>query len=361
MQELKYSKSPRVILEYGSSKKINKTINAKLINNNKALFIIDHYFKNKKLPFKKKKNYIFIFYKSIEEPSVDYINNIITKLRDKKILKSISLIVGFGGGSCLDIAKAVSIGLTNNKPIQFYQGWDIPKNKPIYKIAIPTIAGTGSESTRTCVLINKEKNIKLGINSDFSIYDEVILDPDLTNSVSKNQYFYTAMDAFIHSFESLSGRYRNILSDYYATMVINLIDEIFTSKNIKSKTNRKKLMLCSYLGGLSIASSYVGIVHPLSAGLSTVFGTRHCEANCRVLFELNKYYPSYRKLFLKYVINNKIKFHKLNYRINDNILTDLYQSSIFHNKPLANALGKNFKKILTYKEVSNIFKKILNN
>ena len=67
-------------------------------------------------------------------------------------------------------------------------------------------------------------------------------------------------------------------------------------------------MLCSYFGGLSIASSYVGIVHPLSAGLSTVFGTRHCEANCRVLFELNKYYPSYRKLFLKYVINNNIKF-----------------------------------------------------
>lgn len=360
MMELKHSISPKVILEYGSSQKINKIIDAKLTNNKKALFIIDHYFKGKKLPFKKKNNYFYIFYNSNEEPSVNYINNTIAVLKDKNLLKKISLIVGFGGGSCLDIAKAISIGLTNRKPIQFYQGWDIPKNKPIYKLAIPTIAGTGSESTRTCVLINKEKNIKLGINSNFSIYNEVILDPDLIKSVPKNKYFYTAMDAFIHSFESLSGKYRNLLSDYYASIVINLIDDIFSSKNIKSKTNRKKLMICSYLGGLSIASSYVGIVHPLSAGLSTVFGTRHCEANCRVLFELKKYYPLYRKLFLKYVEKNKINFSKLKYNIKKETYTDLYNSSIFHSKPLTNALGKNYINILTFREVSNIFKRILN-
>lgn len=361
MIDLKYSISPQVILEYGSSKKINSFVDNKLTNNKKAIFFIDHFFKGKNLPFLKKKNYIFEFYNSSEEPSVDYINDMLTKFKSKNISKNISLVVGFGGGSCLDVAKAISIGLTNLKPIQHYQGWDIPKNKPVYKIGIPTISGTGSESTRTCVLINKQKNIKLGINSNFSIFDEVILDPNLIISVPKNEYFYTAMDAFVHSFESLSGSYRNILSDYYSKQVLDLIDQIFSSKNFKSKINRKKLMLCSYLGGLAIASSYVGIVHPLSAGLSTVFGTRHCEANCRVLLELKKYYPDYFFLFKKYIKVNEIKFTKFNKQIDKDTISNLYESSIFHNKPLSNALGKNYKKILTKKEVSGIFKKILQN
>lgn len=361
MIDFKYSISPQVILEFGSSKKINNFVDNKLTNNKKVIFFIDNFFKDKNLPFLKKKNYIFEFYNSSEEPSVDYINSILTRLKSKNISKKISLVVGFGGGSCLDIAKAISIGLTNLKPIQHYQGWDIPKNKPVYKIGIPTISGTGSESTRTCVLINKQKNIKLGINSNFSIFDEVILDPNLIMSVPKNKYFYTAMDAFVHSFESLSGNYRNIISDYYSKQVLDLIDQIFSSKNIKSKLNRKKLMICSYLGGLAIASSYVGIVHPLSAGLSTVFGTTHCEANCRVLLQLKKYYPDYFVLFKKYIKVNNIKFAKFNNQIDKDTISNLYESSIFHNKPLSNALGKNYKKILTRKEVSSIFKKILQN
>ena len=361
MIEFKHSISPKLILEYGSSKEINKIVDSKLKNNKKAIFFIDHYFEDKPLPFIKKKNYYFEYYNSNEEPSVDYINGILNKLKSKNISKAISLVIGFGGGSCLDVAKAVSIGLTNLKPIQYYQGWDIPKNNPIYKIGIPTISGTGSESTRTCVLINKQKNIKLGINSNFSIFDEVILDPNLIISVPKNKYFYTAMDAFVHSFESLSGKYRNILSDYYSELVLDLINQIFTSKNIKTKVNRKKLMICSYLGGLAIASSYVGIVHPFSAGLSTVFGTSHCEANCRVLLQLKKYYPEYFLLFKKYIKVNKIKFSKFNKQIDKSVILNLYESSIFHNKPLSNALGENYKEILTKKEVSGIFKKILKN
>ena len=75
------------------------------------------------------------------------------------------------------------------------------KKRGIYKIAIPTISGTGSEATRTCVITNKSTGLKLGMNSDYTVFDQIIMDPELTKSVPRDQYFYTGMDAFIHCFE----------------------------------------------------------------------------------------------------------------------------------------------------------------
>ena len=71
--------------------------------------------------------------------------------------------------------------------------------------------GTGAESSRTCVLTNNKTGKKLGMNSDFSVYDLIVMDPDLTKTVDKNQYFYSGMDSFIHSFESINGKYKMIL------------------------------------------------------------------------------------------------------------------------------------------------------
>ncbi len=346
---------PRYILEEGAINKFDLILKQNNINYSVCLVFVDSYFKKLKIPFSKNK-FLIEYYNTKAEPDTNYLDKVIKKYKNKRKYKKIDLVVGYGGGSVLDVTKAFSIGYCHNKSIENFQGWNPKINKTIKKIGIPSISGTGAESTKTCVLINKERNIKLGINSLKSIFDFVILDPNLIKSVPKKQYFFTAMDSFIHSFETLEGNHRNLMSDFYSTKVINIIDKIFSSKNIKSKENRMKLMIASYLGGLAISNSYVGLVHPVSAGLSTVFGIKHCEANCIVLKKLKKYYPKYHKLFSKYLKINNITINPLNNNLNYKTMKELKDSTLIHSKPLINALGKNYKKKLANNSLENIFK-----
>jgi len=326
-----------------------------------VIFFIDSFFKFNGLPINfiaKKKGDIIIYVDSSDEPSTNLVNEIRQSLA-KKLKNKPSIIVGIGGGSTMDVAKAISNLLTNKGKAEDYQGWNLLKNKSIYKIGIPTISGTGAESTRTCVMINKKKGLKLGMNSDYSVFDQVILDPDLTKTVPKNQFFWTGMDSYIHCVESLSGRYRNPIGDAFSNQAIKLCREVFFSKNMQNNFNREKLMIASYLGGCAIATSFVGLIHPLSAGLSVVLGTHHCLSNCIVLAGMKDFYPSAHKEFMSMLLKQEIKIPK---GISNNLTTDqyehLYNSTMLHEKPLVNALGKNFKKILTKKKVTEIFKSL---
>ena len=86
-----------------------------------------------------------------------------------------------------------------------------------------------------------------------------------------------------HCIESLAGGYRNAIGDAFSDQTLKLCREVFLSTDMQTDENREKLMVASYLGGCAIATSYVGIIHPFSAGLSVVLGTHHCMANCIVM------------------------------------------------------------------------------
>ena len=94
-----------------------------------------------------------------------------------------------GGGTTMDVAKAVSNLLTNGGKAEDYQGWDLVSLPGIFKIAIPTISGTGAEATRTCVMTNTKTGLKLGMNSDHTVFDQIIMDPLLTATVPKGPIF----------------------------------------------------------------------------------------------------------------------------------------------------------------------------
>ena len=115
-------------------------------------------------------------------------------------------------------------------------------------------------------MTNKKTGLKLGMNSDHTVFDQIIMDPNLTKTVPRNQYFYTGMDAYIHCIESLNGSYRNAIGDAYSAQAVSLCRDVFTSGNMMSDENRSKMMDASYLGGCAIATSYVGVVHPFSSG-----------------------------------------------------------------------------------------------
>jgi 3-deoxy-alpha-D-manno-octulosonate 8-oxidase len=197
------------------------------------------------------------------------------------------------------------------------------------------------------------------MNSDFTIYDQLILDPELTKTVQKEQYFYTGMDTYLHCVESLNGRYRNAIGDAFSYQAIALCRDVFLSDNMMSDENREKLMVASYLGGCAIANSFVGIVHPFSAGLSVVFGTHHCIGNCITMTAMEEFYPKEFEEFNLMAQKQGIKIPKgTAINLEEDMYQRLYNSTIIHEKPLSNALGDNFKEILTYEKVKEIFQRM---
>ena len=153
------------------------------------------------------------------EPKTSQIDELKFKiLKNKKGVKP-KLIVAIGGGSTLDVGKSLSILFNNEGSAEKYQGWDLVKNKGIYKIGIPTIAGSGSEASRTAVLTSTIK--KMGINSDFSMFDSIILDPMLLKTVPKDLFIYSAMDCFIHCVKA-SMELLNELSESIAEKALQI-------------------------------------------------------------------------------------------------------------------------------------------
>jgi len=215
----------------------------------------------------------------------------VDRIRDEILAGADSLpdvVVGIGGGSVMDYAKAVALMLTNPGSSAAYQGLDLIRNPGVFKVCIPTLSGTGAEASMTTVLVGPEK--KLGIKCDSTMPDQVVLDPDLTAGAPREQRFHTGMDCFIHAVESLSGTWRNAYSDAFAEKSMLLCREAFSEAEASREAD-EKLMIASYLGGMSVTYSQVGVCHALSYGLSFVLHTRHGIANCIAFDRLEDVYP----------------------------------------------------------------------
>lgn len=326
-----------------------------------VIFLVDQYFKADAALADRlglQASDVLEFIPTEDEPKTDDIDRLVAAL----VLKGFSepaAVVGMGGGITMDCAKAVSNLLTNGGRAAQYQGWDLVKVPGIFKIGIPTISGTGAEATRTCVMTNPATGMKLGMNSDFTVFDHVIMDPVLTATVPRDQYFFTGMDAYIHCIEALAGSYRNAIGDAYSRETINLCRQVFLEDDMQTPANRERLMVASYLGGCAIATSYVGLVHPLSAGLSVVLGVHHCVGNCIVMRAMADYYSAAYDEFWKMAERQRAKVPEgICRNLDEADFKALYDASIMHQKPLTNALGENYKSILTLDKVTDMFKKM---
>lgn len=349
----------------GSLKEVTHLIeirkNQALVKNEKdhIVFLVDSFYKNNeemlaRLPIQPDDFLGFIDVDT--EPTTENVDKLVKHLCENGYIKP-AAIVGMGGGITLDTSKAVSNLLTNGGCASDYQGWDLVQVPGIYKIGIPTISGTGAEATRTCVMTNTKSGLKLGMNSDFTVFDHIILDSELTGTVPRNQYFYTGMDAYIHCIEALAGTYRNPIGDAFSRETINLCRSVFTSEEMMSAKARDDLMVASYLGGCSIATSYVGVVHPFSAGLSVVLGVHHCLANCITMRAMEGFYPEAFQEFWAFVERQHIAIPK---GIASNLSPKQYQAlidaTVIHKKPLTNALGENYRDVLSDEKIISLFK-----
>lgn len=324
-----------------------------------AVWFFDHFFEHGdlpgRLPVAKQDQVIFV--DTTEEPTTDGIDSYAAKLKEKLAGTMPCALLAFGGGATMDTCKCVGNLLTNPGQAADYQGWELVKHPAPYKIGCPTLSGTGSESSRTGVLCNEVKNLKLGMNSDFTMFDQLILDPDLSETVPRDQFFYTGIDTYMHCFESLTGSYRNVVVDALAEKAIDLSRQIFLSADMMLPENREKLMIASYLGGM--AAGFVGVVHPLSAGLSMVLHMHHGIANCYALSVLGDIYPKQHDEVLAMMKKQGISLPGgICKNLTEADYTRLYEASIIHEKPLSNALGPDYRKVLTKENVTNRFRSL---
>ena len=202
-----------VVFGRGSFNQLDEILTPHRKGDAPMVFLVDHFFEGKallnRIPLRGKDKIILadVTY----EPKTTQVDALARSLREE--FGTISGVIGIGGGSTMDLAKAVSLMMTNPGSSADYQGWDLVQVPGVYKVGIPTLSGTGAEVSRTTVLTGPTR--KLGMNSDFTPFDQIVLDPELTKDAPVNQRFYTGMDCYIHCIESLEGTYLNEFSKSY--------------------------------------------------------------------------------------------------------------------------------------------------
>ncbi len=319
------------------------------------VFLIDDVFKSspleKRIPLLKED--LLLWVNVDEEPKTSLVDNLTDSIKQSHDRLPAG-VIGIGGGSTLDIAKAVSLMLTNPGSSADYQGWGLIQNPAIYHIGIPTLSGTGAEVSRTAVLMGPEK--KLGLNSDHTVFDQIVLDPELIADAPTKQRFYTGMDCYIHCVESLNGTYLNPFSRACAEKSIELCRSIFFDEGPEMDDD---LMMASYFGGMSIAYSQVGVCHALSYGLAFVLKVHHGIGNCIVFDCLEEFYPDEVNEFRRMLEKHQIQLPRnLVKGMGNPDMQKMIDVSASLDPLWENALGKNWKSIMTRDRMKKIFQRM---
>jgi 3-deoxy-alpha-D-manno-octulosonate 8-oxidase len=346
-----------VVYGRGSFNQLDEILALRRKDGAPMIFLLDHFFENKPLASRipLQGNDKIIFVDVTYEPKTTYVDKVSNDLKNE--FGTVSGIIGIGGGSVMDFAKAVSLMMNNPGSSADYQGWDLVKNPGVYKAGIPTLSGTGAEVSRTTVLTGPTK--KLGMNSDFTPFNQILLDPELTTNAPVNQRFYTGMDCYIHCIESLQGTYLNEFSKSYGEKALQLCQKVFVEKNNWDDESDDALMMASFAGGMSIAYSQVGVAHAVSYGLSYLLGTKHGIGNCIVFDKLDEYYPDGVYEFKKMVEKNNIYIPQhITKGLSDEQFDTMINISLGMKPLWENALGKDWEKTMTREKLRKLYEKL---
>lgn len=195
------------------------------------------------------------------------------------------LFVAVGGGSSIDLAKAVSLLMTNPDPIEAYGGiGNVPK-KGLPLAAVPTTSGTSSEITNVCALIDTKKVVKYVIIDNKLTPDLVVADPELCRTVPAGVTAATGMDAITHAIESYISREATPLSEYHSMQGLKILyhNLPIAYENGGNVAVREQMMLGCLITGFGFSNANLGLVHGIAHTLSAHFGIAHGAANAAVL------------------------------------------------------------------------------
>lgn len=265
-------------MEYGSLNKLGEIV----VENggNKVFVVIDSFLAKEPLNYHQRIETILkkeglectLFSDYSGEPTTDHLDCALEML--KKF--NADCVVALGGGSAIDLAKAISVFGINAE-----MTWDEIHNLSAIKrlplIAIPTTAGTGSEATKVMVVTNTKTNIKMNPGHSNLIPDVAILDPELTLSLPRNFTVYTGLDALAHAMEAYVSNRASMMSDHFALTAINLIGVALprVHENGYDVEARRDMLLASCYAGVSFSNASTNLAHAAARPLGTRFHIPH--------------------------------------------------------------------------------------
>jgi alcohol dehydrogenase class IV len=215
------------------------------------------------------------------DPDVATVDGGLAQLRQSQA----DVIVGLGGGSAMDCAKAIAILASNPAPITLYEGVDKVQNPAFPLILIPTTAGTASEVTLNVVVTDPGRRTKLGILSLHAAARFALVDPELTLSVPPSITAATGMDAFTHALESYLSRHAYPISEMLALDAMRRIAGhlLRAVQRGDDREARNEVMMGSVMAGLAFNNTRLGNSHAMSHPLGGHFHVPHGVANAIML------------------------------------------------------------------------------
>jgi alcohol dehydrogenase len=206
--------------------------------------------------------------------------------------EGVSLVVGIGGGSVLDAAKAAAMVIPNGGTAESYEGREKFTEKPLPFIAVPTTCGTGSEVTWVSVLTVEERQAKISVKGERMFPDWAVVDADLLVSLPSRLVAWTGVDALTHAVEAYTCRVSNPVSDALAEKAITLLFRYLRRAVLEIANDpeaREGVMRASTLAGLAFGNADVAAVHCLSETLGGRWNVPHGLANAVLLAPVTRY------------------------------------------------------------------------
>jgi alcohol dehydrogenase len=202
------------------------------------------------------------------------------------------LVIGVGGGSALDAAKAIALLATNSGRIEDYEGKERYKAPPLPVLAVPTTCGTGSEVTWVAVITDAARKFKMSIKGPQMYPAAALVDPDLLATLPSSLVASTGLDALTHAVEAYTAKPANFMTDILARESLRLsfryLEDAF--RDIRgNRDTREGLMKASLLAGMAFGNSDVGAVHCLAEAVGSLYDTPHGVANAVFLPEVMEF------------------------------------------------------------------------
>ncbi len=280
-----FQTTKRIVSGWGAVEKIGQE--AKLLKAKKALIITDPGLVAAGLLEKIKEplhaaGIQFAVFDGVEpDPRIELVERSVQKARGE----GVDIIIGFGGGSSLDIAKVTSVLLTNPGQIDRFIGIDLVPNPGMPLILVPTTAGTGSEVTPIAILSDTKEKLKKGIVTSYLFPVAAIVDPKLTVGLPPAMTAFTGMDALTHAVEAYTSINATQFTDLLAFKAMELIAQNLRMAYAHGENPevRSNMMEGSVLAGMAFANAGVTAVHAFAYPLGGEFHIAHGAANTLML------------------------------------------------------------------------------
>lgn len=194
-------------------------------------------------------------------------------------------IVSVGGGSAMDLAKAVAIVVTNGGHILDYEGVDKISQAVPPLVLIPTTAGSSADVSQFTIITNQQERVKIAIISKTIVPDVALIDPETTMTMDQNLTAYTGIDALVHAIEAFVSTAHSPLTDIHAIEAIKLIYSCLPAviQQPDDYQLRENIMRASMEAGLAFSNAILGAVHAMAHSLGGYMDLPHGECNAILL------------------------------------------------------------------------------